>query len=122
MYLAIMLKFPSKHTHADQSVCFISKLSRRSISYNNTVSLVFCLSAPAGSTVKESELKFQKMIYIIRQMRCVSPSAMLTKLSLSTALNCICGHVGKQTWRIPIFRMNTALLIGLQTYVACLIQ
>lgn len=45
------------HTHRDtlirsdavQSVCFISKLSRRSISSNNTVSTVFCLSAPGGA-------------------------------------------------------------------------
>lgn len=99
MYLEFMLKSPpqKKHTLADQSVRFISKLSRSSINYNNTVSLAFCLSAPAGSTVKESELKFQKVIYIIRQMRCVSPSAMLTKLSPSTASNGIFGHAGKQT-------------------------
>lgn len=116
-----MLKFSPKHTHPDQSVCFISELSRRSISYNNTVFPVFCLSAPAGSTVKESELKFQKVIYIIRQMRCVNPSAMLTKLLCSTSSNCICVHAGKQTQRTHLFCLNTELLIGLETYVACLI-
>lgn len=80
---------PNKH--AVRSVCSFWTHSRGSISSNNSMHFCrFFLSAlKEEQPPRTNERNFQTVIYFIRQMRCVSPLAVLTRncpLSLSLSL------------------------------------
>lgn len=80
---------PNKH--AVQSVCSFWTHSRGSISSNNSMHFCrFFLSAlKEEQPPRTNERNFQTVIYFIRQMRCVSPLAVLTRncpLSLARSL------------------------------------
>ncbi len=108
---------PNKH--AVQSVCSFWTHSRGSISSNNSMHFCrfFFSALKEEQPPRTNERNFQTVIYFIRQMRCVSPLAVLTRncpLSLSRSLSlpepliylCISlsykraqnGH----SWRLPV--------------------
>lgn len=95
--------YPSKKkvcTNRHSSVGLIGNLSRMSICSKSTVSTVHCLQAPGGAEQallsKKPELKLQIVIYFIRQMRCVSPTALLTESPPFTVSLCVHVHIQKK--------------------------